>query len=250
MLHRLVGHLRRQDWTLITIELVIVVLGVFVGMQVQDWNAERQARAKAQVFAARLRDDIKYERWNYEYMQQYYREVLRNARSSVDALSGDVPLPDEQLLISAYRGTQYLYLVRRRATYDELVSTGTIGLIDDAVLRSTAVSVFNDELLNAIQANSVASDYRREFRRTIPAAVQHALLQNCGDRDIVPGEYQKLSGTLDYPCTLGLEPQQIAAAARMLEENAAVLPALRQRFADLETTVTNMRLNATFRTGR
>jgi hypothetical protein len=250
MLHRLVGHLRKQDWTLITIELVIVVLGVFIGMQVQDWNADRQARARAQVFAARLRDDVEYERWHYEYMQQYYQEVLLNARHAVDALSGDAPLPDEQLLISAYRGTQYLFLVRQRATYDELVSTGTIGLIDDAKLRSTAVAVFNDELLNTIQANGIASDYRKEFRRTVPAAVQHALLQNCGDREVDTGNFQKMAGSIDYPCALGLPAQEIAEAARMLEANPAILPALKQRFADLETNVSDMRGNTTSRAGR
>ena len=250
MLHRLVGHLRKQDWTLITIELVIVVLGVFIGMQVQDWNAERQARARAQVFAARLRDDLEYERWNYQYIEHYYGEVLLNARHAIDALTGVEPLTDEQLLISAYRATQYLFQLRRRATYDELVSTGTIGLIDDATLRTNAISVFEDMLLSTIQAGSFASDYRKEFRRTIPAAVQHALLKNCGDRDVEPGNYEKLTASLDYPCSLGLEPQQVAAAAQALKANPAIVPALQQRFADLETVAQDMRNKGAFRQER
>ena len=45
ILRRLTQHLKQQHWTGVFIELVIVILGVFIGMQVQDWNAARIARA-------------------------------------------------------------------------------------------------------------------------------------------------------------------------------------------------------------
>ena len=46
ILRRLTEHLKQQHWTAIGIELVIVVLGVFLGMQVSNWNEERVARAR------------------------------------------------------------------------------------------------------------------------------------------------------------------------------------------------------------
>src|SRR6185437_6974616 len=54
---------------------------------------------------------------------------------AIDALEGTSPLPDEALLVSAYRATQYKNRNRRGSTYEELISTGTIGLIRDPQLR-------------------------------------------------------------------------------------------------------------------
>ena len=45
ILRRLAEHLKQQHWTAIAIELVIVVLGVFLGMQVSSWNEDRTLRS-------------------------------------------------------------------------------------------------------------------------------------------------------------------------------------------------------------
>lgn len=41
MLSRMIGHLRKQQWTGALIELVIVIVGIFVGLQVNNWNTAR-----------------------------------------------------------------------------------------------------------------------------------------------------------------------------------------------------------------
>ena len=38
MLRRLTQSLREQNWTSITIEFVLLVLGVFLGIQAANWN--------------------------------------------------------------------------------------------------------------------------------------------------------------------------------------------------------------------
>ena len=43
ILRRIAQHLKQQHWTGVVIELVIVILGVFIGLQVDNWN---QARAE------------------------------------------------------------------------------------------------------------------------------------------------------------------------------------------------------------
>jgi hypothetical protein len=67
---------------------VVVVVGVFIGLQASNWNADRQTDAKAAVFTERLRADLREEAWAYEYGIGYGNEVLANARRAADALSG------------------------------------------------------------------------------------------------------------------------------------------------------------------
>jgi hypothetical protein len=39
ILRRLIDACRKQDWLTVVIETLIVVLGVFLGLQVNNWNA-------------------------------------------------------------------------------------------------------------------------------------------------------------------------------------------------------------------
>jgi hypothetical protein len=46
IIRRFVIALRQQDWATVTIEFLIVVAGIFVGLQVDDWNRSRVAAAE------------------------------------------------------------------------------------------------------------------------------------------------------------------------------------------------------------
>jgi len=123
---RVIGHLKNQQWTAFGIEFVIVVLGIFIGLQVSNWNQERAVGQQAANFAERLKTDLREEDWAYQLLITYNREVLANAQRAASALEGTTTMSDESLLICAYRATQYKQRLRRRSTYDELISTGTI----------------------------------------------------------------------------------------------------------------------------
>ena len=47
MLHRFIHHMKNQHWTGVFIELVIVIVGVFIGLQVDNWNQMRQEKQHA-----------------------------------------------------------------------------------------------------------------------------------------------------------------------------------------------------------
>jgi hypothetical protein len=240
ILRRIIAHFRKQEWTAIGIDFLIVVLGVFVATQVTNWNEEREARARAAIYSERLVLDLRYEAWQTEFLIAYYKEVLVNAERAVGALTDGPALSDEQLLVSTYRASQYLYYGSRRATYDEMVATGDIGLIADRRLRETALTLYSDPTIGIVTDEARTSEYRRIFRRAAPADVQRALLDDCGDRIVQPGDFEGIVGALDYACELDLPPQKIAAAARRLRADPALVEALQLRFADIETAILNL----------
>ena len=242
ILRRVIEHVRRQEWTAILIDLVIVVVGVFIGIQVSNWNTERETRQKAAVFTERLKADLRVEAWAYEYLIEYNRDVLANANRTLAALTEDRPLSDEQFVISAYRASQYEFTDRRRATFDELTSTGTIGLISDQKIRQTAIMVYASPLLEQILNEGKQSEYRELFRKTVSASVQHALLKRCGDRFVPPLDYARIVKSLDYPCTLDLPAEKVRAAAEALRSSDKLVPALQLRFADTETSLVNLQV--------
>lgn len=59
ILHRLAVGLKRQDWAAVTIEFLLVVAGVFVGLQVANWNEDRKERALEKAYVARIAEDLR-----------------------------------------------------------------------------------------------------------------------------------------------------------------------------------------------
>ncbi len=58
LLRRVIEHVRTQNWTAIGIDFVIVVVGVFIGIQLGNWNDARANAAKEQVALAAILDDV------------------------------------------------------------------------------------------------------------------------------------------------------------------------------------------------
>lgn len=59
ILRRVVHRLKQQEWTAIAIELVLVVLGVFIGIQVSNWNEVRKEHSLEAVYLDRIAQDIR-----------------------------------------------------------------------------------------------------------------------------------------------------------------------------------------------
>ncbi len=59
ILRRIIAHFRKQEWTAIAIDFVIVVFGVFVGLQVNNWNEARAASRQEAVLIAQLAGDLR-----------------------------------------------------------------------------------------------------------------------------------------------------------------------------------------------
>ena len=243
ILRRVIAHVRKQEWTAIWIDLLIVVVGVFIGIQVANWDGERETSKKAALFTERLKADLRGEDWTYQFLIVYNREVLANANRAVSALDGKAAISDEALLVSAYRATQYRNRNQRGSTYDELISTGSIDLIRDRTLRDTAVRLYNLTIFDNLVREGMQSRYREAFRMSLPNDVQRALGKHCGDRVSSPGDYATIHRNLDYPCRTGLSTQTIAESAKALRANPDIVRSLRLRIADLETRMFDLTRN-------
>ncbi len=234
ILPRIIAHFRKQEWTAIAIDFVIVVLGVFVGIQLGNWNEARLERAQSAVFTRALVADLQADAVAYRGVAGYYASVSDNAERVLESLEGNAPLSDEDFLISAYRASQVALVPVNSSTFEELVSTGRINLIADAALRRMAIEHFGLNYIEAAAEDGRQSEYRSLLRGTMPPDAHRAAREHCGDvasTEII---------ALDYPCVLGLSDDAIQQAAEALRAEPTMPAALRSRINELDVQMRDL----------
>ena len=58
LLRSVIKHVKDQNWFAVFLDFLIVVVGVFIGIQANDWNAQRVEQSLEQDYLERLREDV------------------------------------------------------------------------------------------------------------------------------------------------------------------------------------------------
>jgi hypothetical protein len=93
IIRRLAAAIKNQDWFTVSIEFVIVVAGIFVGLQVNDWNENRLNRAQERANLVRLLDEAENSLAYIEGMVEGVTIIIGAQRQLLEIMSSDGPLP-------------------------------------------------------------------------------------------------------------------------------------------------------------
>lgn len=233
ILRRFARHLSRQDWVAVGLELLIVVLGVYLGLQVNTWAAARADERRSEVYVERLIVEMEADRKSRQELAAYYDAVFDSAERAYVLLLEPDPNASA-LVINAYRATEYNYSPPTSSTWDEIVSSGDLALIPSAALEG-ASAYFRDDTARTVSDPLRASPYRRTVRSLLPHEIQKAIRQGCSD---VLNSHNQIVG-FRQDCDLEASQANIDAAARALRSDPQVLRDLRYQFS----TVANARIN-------
>jgi hypothetical protein len=232
ILSRIAQALRQQNWVAVLLELAIVVVGVFIGMQVSNWNAMQADKRLGRAYTERLTEDLQKDLAVHRKVMAYYSIVLESVERT-NALLAD-PRPDARLLVMhAYRATEVVNSPITRATWDEVVSSGDTGLLPRAVLESGIAAYFEGAGMRDPYERLVESVYRKRVRATIPLEVQKAIRAGCSDLNA--GSYQVI-GFVEG-CTIAVDDRVLAAAAAALRADPQVAAELRWQYSMLYSTL-------------
>ncbi|MFO1506275.1 MAG: hypothetical protein U1F23_04245 [Lysobacterales bacterium] len=237
ILRRVAANFRRQDWTAVAVELVVVVLGVFIGVQASNWN---QARADAQLgrdYTKRLVHDLDADLAGVRAEGAYYSAVLKSVRRT-DELLRELDSDPRELVVNAYRASEIFYNPPVRATWDQIVSSGHLGLLPTKAVESGLSQYFAFDAAQDIYNTGRASDYRKTVREVIPLDMQTAMLKSCSD---IRDGRGNITGFAER-CEFQADPGALRAVAAALRGNPEVAASLRYQYT--------FAVNATLNLGR
>jgi hypothetical protein len=127
ILRDLAHSIRRQDWFAVAIEFLIVVAGIFVGLQVTDWNERRQLRERELNYLQRMSEDLSKMEAEFHRILEYgggRSEVVMRALRALEQCDASLATPGDFRITFADYQTQPTPTIITR-TYEEMV--GTLG---------------------------------------------------------------------------------------------------------------------------
>jgi hypothetical protein len=232
----LVERVRTHDWFAVGVEFIIVVVGVFLGMQVTNWNADRLARRSAESYVERIREDLARNERTLLGRIAYYKQVKTHALAALAALGQPQETLGETFLVDAFQASQILSTGIDKSTYIELISAGAMNSIPSIAVRRHIASYYqNADAIEAILA--YIPPYRETMRRYMPYAVQEAAFARCDDITAIDAAGQP-TPALPENCKLELTPAATRAAVAALLTPDISLD-LTRRLADIDTKITN-----------
>jgi hypothetical protein len=180
ILRRLAQNLREQNWTAIAIEFVLLVVGVFLGIQVANWNERGVEDARAQAYLARLQRDYRMDQSTIQRSEAYWRKVRDYGKQAIRyAETGErVDGSAWKTVLAFYQASQVQQWYAADATYQEMRSSGELGLLRDQALRE-AMSRYYTGTVSAAYLYAVQPEYRRIVRGLTPQVVTDHIWASC-----------------------------------------------------------------------
>lgn len=100
LLRRVTKYVIDQNWFAILINFLIVVVGVFIGIQVANWNELQQENVEFKYAVERLQDEMSANISTLNEMEKGLKPRLLNVRKSIDVLRSCEDSPENQAIIS------------------------------------------------------------------------------------------------------------------------------------------------------
>lgn len=179
---KLARRLREHDWFTALLELLIVIVGILIALQVSNWNQERQDRALASQYAQRLHGELQTDLNSIKLTNVFWKRVADyQAAASDHAETGKLAEGSPwKTVLAYYQASQVRPLELEDTTFVELRDAGELRLLQDLDLskgladyyRVTGIGMRADILRHNPQ-------YRLQVRGLTPYAVQKYVWTHC-----------------------------------------------------------------------
>ena len=244
---RFAANLRAQNWSAISIELAIVILGVFIGTQVSNWNAARLEGQETQHRLDQLKPELQRIRVRAEFVRNYYATTRRYAETAFAGWAGDPKVSNNDFVIAAYQASQIKGMSTTSQSWATIVGADQLRNIDNPAIRDPMLRLmtFPEDNLGLLR---VQSEYRSIVRTIIPDDIQEAIRNDCGDYFATP---DALDLSLHDQCGLTIDPGEAAVTAADLRQHRELVGKLRLHLALVASQLNDVRIydNAAQRLG-
>jgi hypothetical protein len=236
ILRRITEHLKKQNWTAIGLDLAIVIVGVFIGMQVSNWNQERIEKRETAQLLLELRPALQSFTDFFDTAKDYYATSRAYSETAFAGWRGDPKVSDEQFVIAAYQASQINTFGVNGENWASIFGGDRMRDIDSAEVRRGLTNLMTFPY-DQIDLATVSTPYREHVRQIIPEDIQDAIRAECTDK-LIPERPPNLR--LPATCDLDIPQQRFAEGAAALRSRPDLVGELRWHRAAVAAFLFNL----------
>jgi hypothetical protein len=181
-LSSLPARLKAHDWVSVVIEVLIVVAGVFIGLQVSNWNEDRKDTARGNEYLQRLGDELLKDVRELQNISRFWSEVQASGETAI-AYAEDGVLQDGsawKTLLAYYQASQVWPYRKSDVTFQEIQSGGDLQLIRNPQLRARIANHYSSGAgSQVVEVLRLLPQYRERVRGMTPWRIQRYIWANC-----------------------------------------------------------------------
>ena len=179
---RLALRLRTYDWTAVVIELLVVVVGILIALEVSNWNQDRADHARAEGYYRRLHAELTADQRTIDSTLVFWNKVSGYGEAAIaNGETGQlVDGSNWKTLLAWYQAGQLMPFELKDATYTEMRDGGGLALIEQEGLRKQ-LAVYYQLAGTGITADILHHNpvYRVQIRGLTPWHVQQYIWSKC-----------------------------------------------------------------------
>jgi len=175
-------------------EIVLVVIGILIALSINNWNQNRLNEDLESLYYKRLLDDVREEKYILEATINYSNKVYYHAKKAIAVFenSSDAEINPVENLIDMYQASQLSDAYSASSTFQELIASGQINLIQNENLKNTLIRYYGADW-SQTGVFILENKYRENLRGKMPDEIQTQIRLNCGDIYIKKGNSYLLS---------------------------------------------------------
>ncbi|WP_370476949.1 DUF6090 family protein [Tamlana flava] len=147
-------------------EIILVVIGILIALQINNWNETRKAKTRSVQYHTRLIEDLNRTITTSQNLNETAHHVLSSIKLTIDLLnSKKLPTEEEQKEIdyTIIWLSRFNYQFSEMATFDEMKSNGELSLIYNLDTRNKLVnfheySISVDAIFDRLGASIINSN--------------------------------------------------------------------------------------------
>ena len=243
LLRRITEHVKAQNWTAVALDLVIVVVGVFIGIQVANLNEARKETELAETTLEYLQEDFVSINETATSAAAFYENTIREMDVLLDSLAkGEVSPEDEDDIKEAINsGGSFADPPPPSGTYRDLLSSGKLSLIRDKELRLRLIE-YEQSLQNIVESDLAITNSLIPFAYAFArhaVVVRHEKLPDYKDATSFYAAQSEIVLTVDFDAILSDPEFRLATDQhrQALLDRYANLSVARNKIAEIQKLI-------------
>ncbi|MDT0557221.1 DUF6090 family protein [Ichthyenterobacterium sp. W332] len=142
-------------------EIILVVIGILIALQINNWNQQRKDKNQEQFILERLKNDLASDIELISYQMEKSETFRKQYVFCIEVLLNEREATREEFMDNFSSITTILYYKPNRTTFDNIVSSGQMDLLQNKDLTNNIIKYYNEG--SDIGWDTALINYTRNF---------------------------------------------------------------------------------------